>query len=194
VGVQGQHRAALLPGQLQTSGHSPTSNQDGRPAAMTTDLHVPPDRHASSIEPPVALATQISYTCELLGQSPVTLCKALGRIRSRIGTAVPTALCCPELEQRPVLALRVPGCHEQISGDPDLTPSTATPPDWRSTNEKRPVALTGSGPGTQRSRAAASSTSRLSHPVPSRLTAGPRQGPAVLHDLLQCPVRERPSP
>src|SRR2546430_584341 len=33
--------------------------------------------------------------------------------------------------------------HEQISGDPDVTPSTATPPDWHSTNEKRPVALSG---------------------------------------------------
>jgi len=49
VGVQGQHRATLLPGQLQTSGHSPASNQDERPAAMTTTCTYRPDRHASSI-------------------------------------------------------------------------------------------------------------------------------------------------
>ena len=80
VGVQGQHRATLLPGQLQISGHSPTSNQDGRPAAMTTDLHVPAQtgtHHRLSRQ--WRLAAQIGYTYELLGQSPITLCKALGR-------------------------------------------------------------------------------------------------------------------
>jgi hypothetical protein len=100
VGVQGQHRATLLPGQLQISGHSPTSNRDGRPAAMTTDLHVPAQtgtHHRLSRQ--WRLAAQIGYTYELLGQSPITLCKLSGGIRSRIGTAVPAALCCLELKQ-----------------------------------------------------------------------------------------------
>ena len=98
--MQGQHRATLLPSQLQTSGHSPTSNQDGRPAAMTTDLHVPAQtgtHHRLSRQ--WRLAAQIGYTYELLGQSPITLCKALGRNTQPHRTAVSAALCCLELKQ-----------------------------------------------------------------------------------------------
>jgi len=50
-----------------------------------------------------------------------------------------------------------------------------------------------SGPGTQRSRAAASTTARLSHPVSSRLAAGLHRA-LLLHVLLQFPIRKRPSP
>jgi len=53
------------------------------------------------------------------------------------------------------------------------------------------------GPGTQRSRAAASTTSTLSHPVPPRLPRLARQAvrsPVALHILLQHPKRKRPSP
>jgi hypothetical protein len=54
-----------------------------------------------------------------------------------------------------------------------------------------------SGPGAQWSRAAASTTSRLSRPVSpclSRLVAGPRGALLLLHALLHCPARKRPSP
>jgi hypothetical protein len=54
-----------------------------------------------------------------------------------------------------------------------------------------------SGPGTQRSRAAASTTSTLSHPVPPRLprlATRPHGTLLLLHALLQLPPRKRPSP
>jgi hypothetical protein len=54
-----------------------------------------------------------------------------------------------------------------------------------------------SGPGTQRSQAAASTTSRLSHPMSPRLprlAARPREALLLLHVLLQFPTRKRPSP
>jgi hypothetical protein len=66
------------------------------------------------------------------------------------------------------------------------------------TNGKRPVGTCAtSGPGTQRSRVTASTTSRLSHPVPRRLprrAAGSRGGLLLLDVLLQLPRRKRPSP
>jgi hypothetical protein len=54
-----------------------------------------------------------------------------------------------------------------------------------------------SRPGTQRSRAATSTTSTLSHPVLPRLprlAARPREDLVLLHILLQRPTRKRPSP
>ena len=65
-------------------------------------------------------------------------------------------------------------------------------------NRKRPMGVRDtSGRGTQRSRAAASTTSRLSHPVSPglrRRAAGPRGALLLLHVLLQCPARKWPPP
>ena len=67
-----------------------------------------------------------------------------------------------------------------------------------STNGKRPGCTCGtSGPGTQRSRVAASTTSRLSHPVSlclPRLAVRRHTALSLLHVLLQRPARKRPSP
>src|SRR6516162_4360123 len=66
-----------------------------------------------------------------------------------------------------------------------------------STKAKRSVGTCAtSGPGTQRSRPTASTTSRLSHPVSRRLprlAARPRGALLLLHLLLQCATRKRPS-
>ena len=51
-----------------------------------------------------------------------------------------------------------------------------------------------SGPSTQRWGAATSTTSRLSHPVSSRLAARLHRAPIVLHALLQDAKRKGPSP
>ena len=62
---------------------------------------------------------------------------------------------------------------------------------WSSTDRKRPgCTCATSGPSTQRSRAAASTTSRPSHRVAPRLprrAAGPRRALLLLHPLLQRP-------
>jgi hypothetical protein len=95
----------------------------------------------------------------------------------------------------------------QVVGRIRSTSAPAVPAMLRSCqstgNRTRPRGTRGtSRRGAQRSRAAASTTSRLSHPVSSRLAAGPHRSPAVLHVLLQCrhvkvttvPARKRPSP
>ena len=82
------------------------------------------------------------------------------------------------------------------AGGPGLTRGSAR--SGHQTNRKRPGCTCGtSGPSTQRSLAAASTTSRLSRPVPPRLprrAARPRRAQLLLRVLLQFLRRKRPSP
>ena len=135
------------------------------------------------------------YTRGLPEQTHCAAQLALLELRSRIGTAA---------SRDAVMDSNKGGSHPL--GKPDGTTNGWRPQPnpgpacsgWSSTNEKRPDALFAiSGPGTQRSRVAASTMSRLSHPVPLRLprrTAKPRGGLLLLHTLLQRPARKRPLP
>ena len=121
---------------------------------------------------------------------------ALEEIRSRVGVAA---------SRDAVIGLEQGRISR--SWQPDATISRWRPwpnPGFRmfsgksGTNGTRPGCTCGtSGPGTQRSRSAASTTSRLSHPVSPhlpRLAARPHGAWLLLHFLLQRPARKRPSP
>jgi len=107
-----------------------------------------------------------------------------------------------ELEEGLHIALLVAACHKQTSSGPGLTPASPTSRlrAFRPSSVDAKISVgTGdiSGPGTQRSRLTASTTSRLSHPVSRRLprrAARWRRALLLLHFLLQRPARKRPSP
>jgi len=121
--------------------------------------------------------------------------RALEEIRGRIGTGASRDAVI-ELEQRPDLALLVVGYHYKplaARPNPGFRMFRLVQHEW----EEAGMHSRTSGPGTQRSRAAASITSTLSHPVSPRLprSAAGRRGALFLpHVLLQRPARKRPSP